>query len=73
MPLILRVEADRAGSSLWSRPEWLAVLVFVIFGEDAEEIPDGVIVVVIEHFASKFDASSKTVALLHLYEVTDSR
>lgn len=56
MQFIFRVETNRMWCTLWSRPKWIAVRIFVIVGENALQVPDVMIVMEIKKIAGDFNA-----------------
>ena len=72
MCLIIWVELDVGWCSLWSGPEWGSLLINMVFWENAKQVEDDMMIVIIEAFLSQSDAVIETSLLLHLDEVNNS-
>jgi hypothetical protein len=72
MHLVVGIKLNVTWGSLWSGPERLSLLVNVILREDAQQVQDRVMEVVVEAVLGQEDASIEAVGLLHLDELNDS-
>jgi hypothetical protein len=67
--LVVGVKLNVTWCSLWSRPERRALLINMVFREDAEQVKDGVVVVGVEAFFGDSDTVIESVRLFHLDKV----
>jgi hypothetical protein len=70
--LVVRIESNWTGSSLRARPEWEAILIEVVFGEDTKEVSDHEVEEVVELVSCQLNAGFEGVILLHLDELQNS-
>ena len=68
MDLIVGVEDARRGAALRARPEWIAGAICVIFGEQVEQVADGVIIAIVENITSLTD---DTVNISGLFDINE--